>query len=121
MFSRCLPSAVDNCLQAILQSSLTVVIIVQGNLAEFVRVRPEAKAYYALEAARIKFTFPRPGMLQGVTSRDRAIVKMRGVAFAYPGSASRQLVDVNLQASLSSRVAVLGVRPSHCAPLYTTL
>lgn len=45
---------------------------------------------------------------QGVTSKDRAILKMRAVNFKYPTAETRILNDVNVQVSLNSRVAVLG-------------
>ncbi len=35
--------------------------------------------------------------LQGVTSKDRAILKMRGVNFKYPTAENRILNEVNLQ------------------------
>ena len=41
----------------------------QGNLSEFVKVRPEARSYYELSAAKIKFNLPKPGFLDGVKSR----------------------------------------------------
>lgn len=43
-----------------------------------------------------------------MTSKDRAILKMRGVNFKYPTAETRILNDVSLQVSLNSRVAVLG-------------
>ena len=43
----------------------------QGNLSEFVKVRPEARSYYELSAAKIKFNLPKPGFLDGVKSRVR--------------------------------------------------
>ena len=33
----------------------------QGNLSEFVKVKPEARTYYDLEASGIKFVLPEPG------------------------------------------------------------
>ena len=45
---------------------------------------------------------------QGVTSKDRAILKMRAVNFKYPTAENRVLNDVNLQVSLNSRVGCLG-------------
>ncbi len=43
----------------------------QGNLSEFVKVRPEARSYYELSAAKLKFNLPKPGFLDGVKSRVR--------------------------------------------------
>lgn len=45
---------------------------------------------------------------QGVTSKDRAILKMRGVNFKYPTAEKHILNNVNVQVSLNSRIAVLG-------------
>lgn len=79
-----------------------------GNLSKFVQQRPEAAAYYNLADATTKWVLPEPGFLEGVTSKDRAILKMRGVNFKYPTAETRILNDVNVQVSLNSRVAVLG-------------
>ncbi|KPF45338.1 hypothetical protein IP76_08595 [Rhizobium sp. AAP43] len=79
-----------------------------GNLSKFVEQRPEAAAYYNLADATTKWVLPEPGFLEGVTSKDRAILKMRGVNFKYPTAETRILNEVNLQVSLNSRVAVLG-------------
>jgi elongation factor 3 len=80
----------------------------RGNLAELVKHRPEAKSYYNLEDAQTKWVLPEPGFLEGITSKDRAILKMRGVNFGYPGSEKKVLNDVTLQVSLNSRVACVG-------------
>lgn len=79
-----------------------------GNLSKFVEARPEAAAYYNLADASTKWSLPEPGYLEGVTSKDRAILKMRGVTFKYPTAETRILNDVNVQVSLNSRVGVLG-------------
>ena len=36
--------------------------MLQGNLSEFVKVKPEARTYYDLEASGIKFVLPEPGV-----------------------------------------------------------
>ncbi|KAJ9115996.1 hypothetical protein QFC24_006837 [Naganishia onofrii] len=80
-----------------------------GNLEDFVRMVPEAKSYYTLEAAEeYKFKLPNPPMLDGVKTKEKSLLKMRKVNFQYPGSAVQQLYDISLQVSLSSRVAILG-------------
>ncbi|PSC72325.1 elongation factor 3 [Micractinium conductrix] len=79
-----------------------------GNLSKFVEQRPEAAAYYNLADASTKWVLPEPGYLEGVTSKDRAILKMRQVCFKYPTAEQRILNDVSLQVSLNSRVGVLG-------------
>jgi elongation factor 3 len=58
----------------------------KGNLSEFVKVHPEAKSYYSLAATVTSFKLPDPGFLEGVKSKDRAILKMTGVGFQYPGT-----------------------------------
>merc|ERR1711892_859655 len=65
--------------------------VYKGNLSEFVKLVPEAAAYYKLESDSIAFSFPEPGMLEGVTSRTKALIKM------------------SVQVSMASRVAVIGV------------
>ena len=80
----------------------------KGNLSAFVAVWPPARSYYELDAAVSTMTFPQPGMLVGVTSRDRAILKLRDVAFQYPGAPTRQLENVDVSVCLSSRIAVVG-------------
>jgi len=51
---------------------------------------------------------PEPGFLEGVKSKDKAILKMHNMAFQYPGTDKPQLTGVSLQVSLSSRVACIG-------------
>ncbi|KAJ3340459.1 translational elongation factor EF-1 alpha, partial [Kappamyces sp. JEL0680] len=80
----------------------------KGNLSKFVEARPEAKSYYELTAAAFSFTFPEPGYLDGVKSKDKAILKMTNINFTYPGAARQALFNVSLQCSLNSRVAVIG-------------
>ena len=80
----------------------------KGNLAAFVKVRPEAKAYYTLSASNVQFKFPPPGILSGVKSQTRAIIRMTNVSFQYPSAPKPSLSDVSCQLSLSSRVAVIG-------------
>ncbi|KAI9002518.1 armadillo-type protein [Hyaloraphidium curvatum] len=80
----------------------------RGNLSEFVKRVPEAKSYYELGAAEIKFKFPEPGFLEGVKTKERAIIKMQKVDFQYPGTDRKQLEDISFQCSLGSRVAIIG-------------
>lgn len=80
-----------------------------GNLEAFVKMVPEAKSYYQLEAGEdYKFKLPNPPLLDGVKTKEKSLMKMRKVNFQYPGSPVQQLYDVTLQVSLSSRVAILG-------------
>ncbi|OZJ04912.1 hypothetical protein BZG36_02492 [Bifiguratus adelaidae] len=80
----------------------------KGNLSEFVKKVPAAAAYYDLGAAEMKFKFPAPGFLEGVKTKEKAILKMQKVNFTYPGSSKQQLYDISMQCSLGSRVAVIG-------------
>ena len=81
----------------------------RGNLAAFVKVRPEAKSYYTLSAANAAFKFPPPGILTGVKSLTRAILRMSDCTYTYPGSTKPSLHNVSCHLSLSSRVAIIGV------------
>lgn len=80
----------------------------RGNLADFVKLKPEAKSYYALSDANVQFKFPPPGILSGIKSQTRAILRMTDCHFTYPGSAKPSLNGVSCQLSMSSRVAVIG-------------
>ncbi|KAI9356046.1 P-loop containing nucleoside triphosphate hydrolase protein [Pilaira anomala] len=79
-----------------------------GNLSEFVKKVPRAASYYSLEVSQISFTFPEPGFLEGIKTKERAILKMKNVDFQYPGSDKKQLMNISMQCSLASRVAVIG-------------
>jgi len=80
----------------------------KGNLAAFVNVRPEAKSYYTLSASNVQFKFPPPGILTGVKSVTRAIIRMTDASYTYPGSDKPSLSAVSCQLTLSSRVAIIG-------------
>jgi len=82
--------------------------IYKGNLSAFVKVKPEAKSYYNLVSSAFAFKFPEPGFLEGIKSKDRAILKMMKVGFQYPNTLKMTISDVTLQCALNSRVAVLG-------------
>merc|ERR1711871_180824 len=81
----------------------------RGNLSAFVKQKPEAKAYYELSSDLVAFSFPEPGPLEGVKSLTKAVLKTKGVHFQYPTAPRPQLIDVSIQCSLASRVAVVGV------------
>lgn len=80
----------------------------RGNLAAFVRVKPEAKSYYTLSASQVQFKFPNPGILTGVKSSTRAIIRMQNCTYTYPGSTKPSLQDVTCALTLSSRTAIIG-------------
>merc|ERR1711988_337235 len=83
--------------------------VYKGNLSEFVKLVPEAAAYYKLESDNIAFSFPDPGMLEGVTSKTKALIKLTDVSFKYPTREVNTLNNISLQVSMASRVAVIGV------------
>ena len=74
----------------------------------FVKLKPEAKSYYTLSASNAQFKFPPPGILTGVKSMTRAIVRMTNVTYTYPGSSKPSLYNASCALSLSSRVAIIG-------------
>jgi elongation factor 3 len=80
----------------------------KGNLADFVRVKPEAKSYYTLTASQVQFKFPPPGILTSVKSNTRSILRMSNCSYTYPGASKPSLHDVSCNLSLSSRVAIIG-------------
>lgn len=80
----------------------------KGNLAAFVKVRPEAKSYYTLSASNVQFKFPPPGILSGVRSNTQAVIRMTNVSFQYPKAPKPSLSEVSCKLTLSSRVAIIG-------------
>jgi len=83
--------------------------VYKGNLSEFVKLVPEAAAYYKLESDSVAFSFPDPGMLEGVTSRTKALMKMTDCSFCYPSREVNTINNISIQVSMASRVAVIGV------------
>lgn len=80
-----------------------------GNLEAFVNMVPEARAYFQLDVGEdYSFKLPNPPLLDGVKTKEKSLLKMKDVSFQYPTAPVQQLYDINLQVSLSSRVAVLG-------------
>ncbi|RAL02666.1 putative mRNA-nucleus export ATPase (Elf1) [Aspergillus ibericus CBS 121593] len=80
----------------------------KGNLADFVKVKPEAKSYYTLSASIVQFKFPAPGILAGIKSNTRSILRMTNCSYTYPGASKPSLTDASLSLTLSSRVAIIG-------------
>ncbi|KAK9762216.1 [NU+] prion formation protein 1, partial [Basidiobolus ranarum] len=101
-------SFLDNVTTAIIHYETKKLAYYKGNLAEFVKVRPEAKSYYTLTASNIKFKFPNPGLLQGVKSKTKSIIRMADVSYTYPYATKPSVTNISLNLSLSSRVAILG-------------
>merc|ERR1712176_215682 len=80
----------------------------KGNLDEFVKKHPAARSFFTLTATKTKFKFPTPGMIEGVKSKGKALMKMAKCTFTYPGNDKPTLYDISVQVSLSSRVACVG-------------
>ncbi|TGO44121.1 hypothetical protein BCON_0599g00020 [Botryotinia convoluta] len=82
--------------------------VYKGNLAAFVKQKPEAKSYYTLSDSLVKFKFPPPGILTGVKSQTKAILRMSNCSYTYPGATKPSLHEVSCQLTLSSRTAIIG-------------
>ena len=80
----------------------------KGNLKDFVAQKPEAASYYKLSDSNVQFKFPPPGILTGVRSNTKSILRMTNCSYTYPGSNKPSLFDVSCQLSLSSRTAIIG-------------
>ena len=81
----------------------------KGNLSKFVESHPDAQSYFEFKAAKFTFNFPQPSFLEGVKSRGKALLKMDGVTFTYPGNTTPTINNVTVRASMASRVACVGV------------
>jgi len=55
-----------------------------------------------------KFVFPKPGTLEGVKSKGRAILKMNNVAFKYATHDKNTVEGICLSVCMASRIAVVG-------------
>jgi len=80
----------------------------KGNLDAYAKVNPDIRAFFSLKASSMKFKFPQPGNIEGVKSKGKALMKMNGCTFTYPGNDEPTLFDISVQVSLSSRVACIG-------------
>lgn len=80
----------------------------RGNLEAFVKIKPEVKSYYTLSASNAQFKFPPPGILTGVKSMSRSILRMTNCSYTYPGASKPSMMDASLSLTLSSRVAIIG-------------
>ena len=77
-------------------------------LKEFVDMYPEKKGYFELKNDVVKFKFPEPTPLEGVKSLSKSILRMKNVTFTYPSRDKPTIMDVSLECSRISRVAVIG-------------
>lgn len=98
----------NDCCTNILQIENLKLNSFRGNLDEFVKSHPEARAYFSISESKMKFSFPQPGPIEGVKSKGKALMKMSGCTFTYPVNETPTLFDISVQVSLSSRVACVG-------------
>jgi len=98
----------NDCCTNILQIENLKLHTFKGNLDEFVKLKPEARAYFSISESKMKFRFPQPGPIEGVKSKGKALMKMSGCTFTYPVNQTPTLFDISVQVSLSSRVACVG-------------
>lgn len=81
----------------------------KGNLSEFVKKVPKAKTFFEMkQSSKLRFKFPKPGVLDGINSKGKAIIKMDNVQFTYPSANRPQIAGVTIRCSLASRVACIG-------------
>jgi len=98
----------NDCCTHILQIENLKLHMFKGNLDEFVKIKPQARAYFTFKASKLKFSFPQPGVIEGVKSKGKALMKMNKCTYTYPVNDSPTLFDISVQVSLSSRVACVG-------------
>jgi elongation factor 3 len=98
----------NDCCTNILQIENLKLHAFKGNLDEFVKIKPQARAYFSFTASKLKFSFPQPGPIEGVKSKGKALMKMSHCTFTYPVNDKPTLFDISVQVSLSSRVACVG-------------
>jgi len=82
-----------------------------GNLDALIAVDADVEEYFKMDKVKedaVKFTFPDPGPLEGVKSRSKALIKMQGCTFTYPGNTKPTIENVSFQVSMVSRVGVCG-------------
>jgi len=77
-------------------------------LRNFVDKYPEKRGYFELKNDVTRFVFPEPGPLEGVKSLTRTILQMNNVTYQYPIRDKPTIMDVSLDCSRASRVAVIG-------------
>ena len=77
-------------------------------LKEFVQEHPEKKGYFELKNDVMKFVFPDPTPLEGVKSMSKSILRMKNIHFTYPTRDKPTIMNVSLECSRISRVAVIG-------------
>jgi len=98
----------NDCCTNILQIENLKLHTFKGNLDEFVKIKPSARAYFSFTESKLKFRFPQPGPIEGVKSKGKALMKITNSTYTYPCNDKPTLFDISVQVSLSSRVACVG-------------
>jgi len=98
----------NDCCTEIIQIENLKLYQYKGNLDEFVKIKPAARAYFSFTESKLKFKFPQPGPIEGIKSKGKALMKMTKCTFTYPKNDKPTLFDISVQVSLSSRVACVG-------------
>merc|ERR1712125_62725 len=98
----------NDCCTEIIQIENLKLYQFKGNLDEFVKIKPAARAYFSFTEGKLKFKFPQPGPIEGIKSKGKALMKMSKCTFTYPVNDTPTLFDISVQVSLSSRVACVG-------------
>merc|ERR1711935_236261 len=98
----------NDCCTHVLQIENLKLQTFKGNLDEFVKIKPSARAYFSFSESKLKFSFPQPGNIEGVKSKGKALMKMSKCTFTYPVNDTPTLFDISVQVSLSSSVACVG-------------
>ena len=80
----------------------------KGNLDNYISKNPDARAFFSIKESKLKFKFPQPGPIEGVKSRSKALMKMAGCDFTYPGNTKPTLFNITCQVSMASRVGCVG-------------
>merc|ERR1712176_314081 len=101
-------SLLNDCCTEIIQIENLKLYQHKGNLDEFVKIKPAARAYFSFTESKLKFKFPQPGPIEGIKSKGKALMKMSKCTFTYPKNDKPTLFDISVQVSLSSRVACVG-------------
>merc|ERR1712157_457593 len=101
-------SLLNDCCTEIIQIENLKLYQHKGNLDEFVKIKPAARAYFSFTESKLKFKFPQPGPIEGIKSKGKALMKMSKCTFTYPGNTKPTLFNITVQVSLSSRVACIG-------------
>ena len=58
----------------------------KGALTSFVDRNPHAKSFFELSASTQEFTFPKPGHIDGVSSKGKPLMSLSNCTFTYPGN-----------------------------------